>query len=141
MTRVPPPYHADMHNTLGTDPIDTSWIYVGTLGATPDVDALLATNPYPYAPGDPVGPPPFENGWNNVLGSDAPVSFCITTWGWTYIRGTFTGGSDGTVVFTLPAEFSPAYRTPLAVGSLADGSGGFTAFVDTDGTVNYVTTI
>lgn len=137
MTRVPPAYHGDAHNTLGTDPLDTAWIYVGTLGDLPDVDALLATNPYPYGPGDPIGPPPFQNSWNNLLDGEAPVSFCLTTNGWTYMRGCFTGGAEGTVVFTLPAAFAPAYRQSIT-GPLADGSGLFTAIVGTNGDVTFI---
>lgn len=133
--------HADSHNTLASDPLDSDWIYVGTLGGLPDVDALLESNPYPYAPGDPVGPPPFLNGWNNIvtLGVDAPVSFCITTEGWTYIRGAFTGGVAGTAVFVLPPPFAPVYQQAI-VAPISDATSIWIGVVGIDGTVT-VTTI
>lgn len=98
------------------------WIYVGT---------------YPGDPGTTPESPPFENGWSNAGAPNAPVSFKMFL-NWVHIRGAFTGGADGTVVFTLPAEYAPIYAQP-SIGPLADGSGVWSYVVGTDGTVTYVT--
>lgn len=98
------------------------WIYVGT---------------YPGDANTTPESPPFENGWGNVFSGQAPVSFKRFS-NWTHIRGAFTGGSDGTVVFTLPPEYAPLYPQAIT-GSLTDGSGVWTCIIGTDGSVTYVT--
>jgi hypothetical protein len=91
---------------------DDQWITVGTFGNTSDnVDALLRRNPHPYAYGDAPGPPSFSNSWTNSPGGQ-PVQFVLVRGGWLRIRGDFTGGTDSTTVFTLPARFRPPYDTP-----------------------------
>lgn len=81
--------------------------------------------------------PPWQNGWGNVGGVEAPVSFKRFL-NWVHIRGAFTGGVDGTVVFTLPPAYCPAFQQ-AAVGPLADGSGVYTYLIGVDGTVTYIT--
>lgn len=136
-----PALHANAHNTLASDTLDSPWVYVGTVGGLPDIDGFLALNPYPYGPGDPIGPPPFQNGWNNLatIGVDALVSFCLTTEGWTYIRGAFIGGDPGTVVFTLPAPFAPILRQPFSAATTPDAPGTWAGVIGADGSVTYLT--
>lgn len=98
------------------------WINVGT---------------YPTDPGTTPDSPPFESPWTNVGSPEAPVSFKRFL-NWVHIRGAFTGGDDGTVVFTLPPLYVPAFRQMLLL-PLGDGSGSATVLVDIDGTVTYVT--
>jgi hypothetical protein len=114
------------------------WVYVGTPGVD-GVDALLTGES-----------PPFENGWTNALGGQAPVPYKYFL-NWVHIRGAFTGGSDNSVGFTLPipgwiapsgaafgGTYAPAF--PVAnIGALADGSGVFSFVIGTDGTVTYGT--
>lgn len=96
----------------------------------------VAVNPEGGPDTDPEGPE-FQNGWANVGAPFAPVQFKRFL-NWTHIRGAFYGGSDDTVVFTLPELYWPLYPEAI-IGSLADGSGGWTCLVGTDGTVTYVT--
>ena len=92
---------------------DETWVYVGTVG-TDGVDALLKKNPFPYQHGASPGPPSFQNSWTNVSGGQ-PVRFSLNHSGWLRIHGDFTGGADDTTVFTLPAEFRPAYDHPYII--------------------------
>lgn len=84
---------------------DEGWIYVGTV-AVDGVDDLITDDS-----------PPFLNDWTNSLGDDAPVSFRRTLNGWVHIRGGFTGGLDGTVIFTLPEGFRPEYQQQMVIPS------------------------
>lgn len=103
------------------------WIYVGTPGLD-GVDALLGPDS-----------PPFENGWTNSLGSDAPVSFMRIS-GWVHIRGGFFGGADGTVIFTLPVGFRPVYPQPMVIPTHDPGHFA-TVVANVDGTVVFGTTV
>lgn len=116
------------------------WIYVGTpdqVGDTVDVygtliSDLIAANPAPFN-ADPWIP--FENEWENSLGSDAPVSFmldgCMVV-----LRGGAVSGADGTSIYTLPEGFRPLYQTELVAptGTPADWAA---ALVGADGTITY----
>lgn len=84
---------------------DEGLIYVGTVGLD-GVDDLITDDS-----------PPFKNDWTNSLGDDSPVAFLRTLNGWVHLRGGFTGGLDGTVVFTLPAGFRPQYQQPMVIPS------------------------
>jgi hypothetical protein len=83
-------------------------IFVGTAGVD-GVDALLTPES-----------PPFQNGWTNSLGNDPPVSFVRTVTGFIHISGGFYGGSNGTVVFTLPLKYRPASTERFVIGTSAD---------------------
>jgi hypothetical protein len=120
---------------------DPPWIHIGTVGVD-GVDYLLKQkNPQPYQYGDTPGPPPFQNGWTNAIaaagGNYEPVAF---RWGWDNhleIKGAFTGGADGTVVFTLPARFWPKQKTePLDIPT-TDPNTWAQIVINTDGTVQY----
>lgn len=89
--------------------------------------------------GDP-GEPPFENSWTNALGDEAPVSFILTANGWVQIRGGFTGGADGTTVFTLPVGYRPAYRQEMVIPTTS-ATDFATVVVGTDGTVVFGTVV
>lgn len=82
---------------------DGAWIYVGTVGFD-GVDLLIT-----------LDSPPFQNSWTNSLGPDAPVSFVRTASGWVKMRGGFYGGVDGSVVFTLPVGYRPAFRQQMVI--------------------------
>lgn len=104
-----------------------NWIYVGSIGDG-GVDDLLG----------PISPP-FQNGWTNSLGDDAPVSFTLVN-GWVHIRGGFSGGADGTVVFTLPDGYRPAYQVPMVIPT-GDPGHYATVIVGTNGDVVFGTTV
>jgi len=97
------------------------WIYVNPQGG-PDTD--------------PEGPE-FQNGWTNVGSPDADLAFKRFL-NWVHLRGAFTGGSDGTVVFTLPEAYRPMFRQQMLL-PLGDGSGWASVLIDTTGDVTYVT--
>jgi len=98
-------------------------------------DRWIAVNPEGGPDTDPEGPE-FQNGWANVPGQ-APVAFKRFL-NWVHIRGVFSGGADGSIVFTLPEACWPLYPEAI-VGSLADGSGVWTCGIDTSGNVTYIT--
>jgi hypothetical protein len=116
------------------------WIYVGTPTQTAgQVDALgnsvptlIAANPAPYN----VSPwVPFQNGWNNSLGDDPPLSFAIDSDGiYLYLRGGYAGGTDLSTIYTLPTGFRPPYRTPL-IAAYSDFSDIAQFIVNPNGTV------
>lgn len=91
----------------------------------------------PGNPGWTPDSPDFENGWTPVNLANPPRFKRVLNW--LFIEGGdgITGGADNTVVFTLPARDWPKRGYPLSA-SLADGSGVFTYFVGTDGTVTYI---
>lgn len=116
---------------------DPPWVYVGTVG-TDGVDYKLKfKNPQPYRYGDTPGPPSFSNSWTNVGGTYEPVSFRI---GWNnrfQLRGAFTGGNNGTVVFTIPAGYwTPPYTIPYLLPT-TDPATFAQIVISTDGTVLY----
>lgn len=95
----------------------------------------VAVNPEGGPDTDPEGPE-FQNGWANV-GGQAPVAFKRYD-NWVHIRGAFSGGTDGTIVFTLPEEYWPIFPV-IQTGAFADGSGTFTFSIDVSGNVTYIT--
>lgn len=108
-----------------------------------NIERSDGSNPWIYVADDDTDPlwtpqsPPWENGWGNAGGGQAPVSFKRFL-NWVHIRGAFIGGADGTVVFTLPVDYVPLYPVSTT-GGLADGSGIFSYIIGIDGTVKYVT--
>jgi len=100
------------------------WIYV--LPIPP------ATPPLGWASGDTLAPS-FQNSWGNVAGQQ-PVSFRVHPATRVAIRGSITGGSIPSVVFTLPVGFRP----PAPAAVLFPSSGGthiYTGRVDPNGDV------
>lgn len=121
--------HGRDHRWGGADKlVDGDWTYVGTAGLD-GVDSLLTYES-----------PPFENGWTNVLGDEAPVSFMHTIAGWVHIRGGFFGGADGSIVFTLPVGYRPVYQQPMVIPTSTPGHFA-TVVVNTDGTVVFGTVV
>lgn len=119
--------HGYDHQPGGQDSIwGTPAIYIGTLGDD-GADDFLNANPPPFnpslegeqAPGYPAGTLipyvniPFQNGWTNYLNGYSPVWFMVNVEGFMEIHGPITGGSPGSVVFTLP-NFNLDGTTPLA---------------------------
>ena len=112
MRQPRPTLHGRDHLVGSPDPIlDDRWIPVGT----PDV--------------------PFENSWTNAAGQ--PVEFTLGVGGWLRIRGSFTGGADGTTVFTLPDVYRPLWDTPVDI-PLTDPDGIGRVVVQADGQVVYL---
>lgn len=105
-------------------------IYVGSSGVD-GVDAQLAANPYPFRPGDPIGPPPFLNGVTNAFLLDANGNAGDGLWyRWVPhgLQVDFGGGitlpADGTIFATLVGVPFPDSSKP-ALDGLLDGSGAF----------------
>jgi hypothetical protein len=112
MTRQPIGLHGPLHGSTGgsdfpprlaQDPIPADWVYVGSGGTAPA----------------------FQNGWDNMGGSKAPLRFAFVP-GFDsssgqpqlVIEGSITGGTASTTIFTLP--FGRDYDTfPL----ICDGTG------------------
>lgn len=80
--------------------------------------------------------PAFQNSWTNVGSPYHLVSFKRFD-NWIHLRGAFTGGADGTVIFTLPLGWLPGAVEPLLL-SLTDGTGACTVRVDPSGDVTFV---
>lgn len=61
----------------------------------------------------------FKNSWVDYNAGNAPVGYRIEPGGRVYIRGTAKSGTTtpGTVLFTLPEGYRPAYATPLTTSS------------------------
>ena len=80
------------------------WIYVGNDdsedGSGTDVDS-----------------PAFQNGWDNIGGSEVPMRFRWRLDGKLDIEGGIIGGDVGTVVFTLPTGWRPDFDFRLTCSS------------------------
>ena len=74
--------------------------------------------------GDP-GEPTFQNGWDNVGGGLTHMRFRRLVAGGVEIQGSVTGGTSGSVVFTLPAHYRHDTELRLAA---SDDAGGFIVF-------------
>lgn len=98
------------------------WVYVDDGSGNPLFNAIS---------------PPFLNSWTNVGPPFHLVSFKRFA-NWIHIRGAFTGGADGTIVFTLPLGWLPGATEVLAL-STGDGSGLSTVSIDVFGNVTYIT--
>lgn len=117
--------HGRDHRLDGSDPIpDPDWIYVGT---------------YPTDPNTTADSPPFQSSWANLGGNYPPLRFKKDIAGFIHLEGAITGGSDGTVVFTLPTGYTPA-RSLRFLGALSTGSDFLTLQVDPTGEVWVVAT-
>lgn len=113
------------------------WIYIGTTDVdnandqlngnpapfNPDIIGTPAPGYQspPYNPGDIVVPYvniPFQNGWTNLGSGFSPVCFMVTVENYLEIHGAFTGGADGSVVFTLPdlSGITPTPPVPPSTG-------------------------
>ena len=80
---------------------DTGWIRVG-ISATTNPDYEIS--------------PPFENGWDNVGGTNSPpMSFYLSASGEVRLRGNIEGGSSGTTIFTLPSGFRPEFTERFSI--------------------------
>ena len=77
----------------------------------------------------------FENGWGEG-DPDSPVQFCMDESGRIRLRGRISGGTVGTVAFTLPEGFHPPQPQTYV---LANGTTGYAnCEIGTDGTVTIV---
>ena len=79
-----------------------------------------------------AGEPAFENSWANSSGVPA-TAFRIREAGIVDLQGALVGGSDATVVFTLPAGYRPTQYVMVPAVSVTPAAAYFT--VDTDGDV------
>jgi hypothetical protein len=83
-----------------------------------------------------AGNPAFQNAWTNFGGGRATAGFFKDQQNIVYLKGSITGGSNGTTAFTLPAGYRPAATLllPVASGSglivtaTLDSSGGLSPF-------------
>lgn len=91
-----PLIHGRDHQWRGADPLPADWVYVG------DTDA-----------------PPFQNGWDNVGGTKAPLRYRF----WPAkdldsqlpgleIQGSVAGGAVGDPIFTLPLTWDYDVHLP-----------------------------
>lgn len=109
-------------------------IYVGTPGVDDGAGIVDYTkNPWPYRPGDPIGPPPFVNGWTNAFLLDSlgnPGDGFNYRWVPHGIQmdcgGGITGGANNTIFTTLLGVPLPSSSKPYT-DALLDGTGVFTA--------------
>lgn len=99
--------HGRRHVGTESDPIITDWHYVGGSGEAS-----------------------FQNGWGNFGGSSVPMRWRflpsqdpLTAQAAVELQGAVTGGSDATVVFTLPITLD--YDLHLAA---SDSSGSYVVF-------------
>ncbi len=108
-----------LENSDGSFP----WIYVGTYPGDTDT-----TPPSP----------PLESGWV-YQDPTKPIRFKRVL-NWLFIEGGagILGGTDGSVIFTLPVLYRPAKDQIGQLAGLNGGNGSFTYDVFTDGTVVYV---
>jgi hypothetical protein len=80
-----------------------------------------------------VDEPSFQNSWTNAGGTLAPLRFRRLVAGGVEIQGSVTGGTPGTLVFTLPTYYRPDHELRLAA---SDDAGDFLVFrVLADGSV------
>ena len=80
-----------------------------------------------------TGEPTFQNSWDNAGGGLTPMRFRRLVGGGVEIQGSVTGGTPGTLVFTLPLYYRPDFELRLAA---SDDAGGFLVFrVLADGSV------
>ncbi|MBN1522984.1 MAG: hypothetical protein JW904_00765 [Spirochaetales bacterium] len=65
----------------------------------------------------------FVNGWQNAAGYQ-PLQYSIDDWGQVHIRGTAYDPNpvSSSNVFTLPADYHPAYPTVFAVSVQSGGT-------------------
>jgi hypothetical protein len=77
---------ADAHAALPNMPLDT-WHSVGA-----------------------AGEPAFQNGWVNANTGEPPLQFTKDPFGRVHLRGHITTGASGSVIFTLPVGYRPAYQ-------------------------------
>lgn len=82
-------------------------------------------------------PVTFQNSWANVGAGTPPVTYYKDQNGVVTVYGSLTGGSSGTVAFTLPAGYRPAYVTNRFAGGVRyDGSTEQLFFVEVDNSGN-----
>lgn len=128
-------------------------IYVGTVGVD-GIDDILATNPFPFNPGDgadrptvganggpdPLYPVPYLTGTvPGDLEGFSPVFFIA--YSATYrveVHGRPTGLSPGDPIFQIPEIIAPGIKVPTH-GTASDFEGGWRGYIDEDGTVYYMT--
>jgi hypothetical protein len=98
---------------------------------------LIYVGTYPTDPNTSSESPPFQNGWGNIGGDYPPLAFCLTAAGFVEFEGTCDGGTDGSVVFTLPEGYRPD-QSQRFVAALSAGSDFMTLQVDPTGDVTVV---
>lgn len=98
---------------------------------------LVYVGTYPGDPNTSPDSPPFQNSWANIGGDYPPLAFCINADGFVQLEGTCDGGTDGSVVFTLPEGYRPD-QSQRFVGALSSGSDFMTVQVDPTGDVTVV---
>lgn len=136
-----PKHHARDHMRGGGDAMVTRWYNVGTDGVD-GVDALLATNPHPWATGDTPGPPPFVTGTNGfALDTDGNpgggLRYCYGPHGVQIdCGGGITGLSPGDVITTLVGV--PLPDTAKRFIDSDDAGGAFTAILLPSGDLVYL---
>lgn len=64
---------------------------------------------------------PFENSWGNFGGDYNPASYYRDTFGYVHLQGVVSGGSTGTVCFTLPPAYRPENKEAHTVISYDSG--------------------
>jgi hypothetical protein len=80
----------------------------------------------------------FVHGWGNVGQGRLDAAYAVDAQGIVHFRGSISGGTSGTLAFTLPASLLPTTRI-FSVPAVVDGSFGYLAINDggvapTDGT-------
>lgn len=80
-----------------------------------------------------AGEPAFQNSWINYGSGYDVVSYMRDAAGFVHLRGAATGGSTGTVIFTLPINYRPLTR--VAMTTQAIGSGFGSTVIETNGNV------
>ena len=79
----------------------------------------------------------FSNSWANVGGaSDPPAAFMKDKMGFVHLIGRIDTGTTGTVAFTLPVGYRPAYHNVQIVSNNNGGPGPGGATVRIDLTTN-----
>src|ERR1051326_8782538 len=63
--------------------------------------------------------PAWQNGWGNA-DDDVPAAFMNDKIGHVHFRGQITGGTPGTVAFTLPPGFRPEFKTKFVCAGVTD---------------------
>lgn len=98
--------HNSLHFPTGSDPLVGPWIYVGNASGV-TYQGIDPNNGMPVPPGAPapigmLSIPSFQNSWGNVGGSYQKMRFRWVLGHGSEIMGSVTGGSSGTIIFTLP---------------------------------------
>jgi len=80
---------------------------------------------------EPWNEPTFENGWGNFI-EDVKTGYRKDSLGRVYFRGEVVGGSDASICFTLPEDYTPEQAVSFGT-TFEDGTAQI--YVGTDGAV------